>query len=253
MFKVLASYTKKDIYRIMKVPTSQQGGSWNTGYNRFNNDFFLFCNVGIPGRTGHHYNNNWDGNNLIWFGKNGTNISQISIKELISNDHNVYIFTRVDSRMPFTYQGLGFANEYENSIPVKIIWSFKNSFDRPEILPEEISAESRNLWEGSSQKILVNKYERNPEARKQCIDHYGHSCQICKFDFEKSYGNIGKDFIHVHHIIPISEIKKNYIINPINDLIPVCPNCHAIIHKRNPCLTIEEVKTRIVKITTIKN
>jgi hypothetical protein len=52
--------------------------------------------------------------------------------------------------------------------------------------------------EGKTKKVLVNNYERNPIARKKCVEHFGVICQVCGFDFEKIYGKIGKDFIHIH-------------------------------------------------------
>ena len=92
---------------------------------------------------------------------------------------------------------------------------------------------------------MVTKYERNPYARKTCIDYYGLSCYVCQFNFENKYGELGKDFIHVHHLKQISEIGKQYIINPIDDLRPVCPNCHAMIHKRKEPYTIDEIKMNL--------
>ncbi|WP_288882967.1 DUF3427 domain-containing protein [Pedobacter panaciterrae] len=243
MFTLNAQYTKKDLYRILKVPTEKQRGNWNTGYNRYNDNFYLFCNIDVPGRTGHDYNNRWEGNNLVWYGKGRSTTSQKTIKDLISNNFNVYIFTRKNSDNPFTFEGKGIALNYkESSSPVEITWSLRMELhNRPETIPEEIPVEDKILWEGNSQKIRVNKYERNPQARKDCVEHYGYLCQVCKFDFKKEYGEIGREFIHVHHLTPISGIKKGYIIDPIKDLRPVCPNCHAIIHKRNPCFTIAEV------------
>lgn len=61
----------------------------------------------------------------------------------------------------------------------------------------------------------------------------------------KIYGEIGNGFIHVHHLVPLSAIKENYHLDPINDLIPVCPNCHAMLHRQNPPLTPEELKQRM--------
>lgn len=102
--------------------------------------------------------------------------------------------------------------------------------------------------EGKSISIIVNKYERDPAARKKCIEHFGIKCQICNFDFFKIYGDLGKDFIHVHHKKPISEIGEEYEVNPINDLIPVCPNCHAMLHRRKPAYTVEEIIRLIIKL-----
>lgn len=102
--------------------------------------------------------------------------------------------------------------------------------------------------EGKTKTVLVNSYERNQVARQKCIDHYGASCQVCNFDFEKYYGDIGKDFIHVHHVVEISTIGKEYSVDPIKDLIPVCPNCHSMLHKKKPAFSIKELKDRIKNI-----
>ena len=101
-----------------------------------------------------------------------------------------------------------------------------------------------------TKKITVNAYERDPKKRQECIDAHGskgYNCAICKFNFEKIYGNIGKEYIHVHHEKPLSEINKKYKINPAKDLIPVCPNCHAMLHKREPMYSIDEIKKLIKK------
>ncbi|MFC0189461.1 HNH endonuclease [Fictibacillus aquaticus] len=110
----------------------------------------------------------------------------------------------------------------------------------PEVVPE-------TLEEGQIKTVTVNVYERNPIARKKCMEHYGAQCHVCEMDFEKTYGDVGKDFIHVHHIKPLHEIKQGYVVDPINDLIPVCPNCHAMLHRKEhgEYLSIEQLKERI--------
>jgi 5-methylcytosine-specific restriction protein A len=108
--------------------------------------------------------------------------------------------------------------------------------------PEEIES-SNSFPEGAQHKVTVNLYERNAEAREICIAHYKAICSVCSFDFEGTYGDLGKGFIHVHHLIPIGKIKKTYQVDPINDLIPVCPNCHSMIHKKTgEPYTIKEMK-----------
>jgi HNH endonuclease len=99
------------------------------------------------------------------------------------------------------------------------------------------------LFEGCKKTVTVNAYERNPVARKKCIEHYGAKCAVlaCGFDFEKVYGHIGKGFIHVHHLTKLSDIGQGYIVDPIKDLRPVCPNCHAMLHQKNPPYSIEEL------------
>ena len=108
-------------------------------------------------------------------------------------------------------------------------------------LPEEVPPGSSYI-EGSVQPILVNRYERDSRAREDCIRHYGTTCFLCGFDFVAKYGKIMAGFIHVHHLIPISDVGTDYEIDPIQDLRPVCPNCHAVLHHhREPPYSLEEV------------
>lgn len=99
--------------------------------------------------------------------------------------------------------------------------------------------------EGAMSRVLVNRYERSRRARSMSIAHHGHRCIVCDFDFEQVYGPAGKDKIHVHHLIPLSEIQREYEIDPVRDLCPVCPNCHLIIHSRKEPFTIEEMRETI--------
>lgn len=108
-------------------------------------------------------------------------------------------------------------------------------------LPEEI-ADDEVIYEGAVHRISVNAYERNPEARRKCLAHYGTNCAVCGFDFGKAYGDVGLEFIHVHHLRQLSEVGGEYKIDPIGDLRPVCPNCHAVIHRRKPAYNLDEVK-----------
>ena len=104
-------------------------------------------------------------------------------------------------------------------------------------LPEEI------LIEGAMKDIITNKYERNIKARSRCIAYYGTACQICGFDFGAVYGEEFSGRIEVHHRKPLYEIKENYVVDPIKDLIPVCPNCHLVLHsKKDGVYSVEEIK-----------
>ena len=111
-------------------------------------------------------------------------------------------------------------------------------------LPEEV--DSKEVFkEGAAKTVTVNQYERSAVARAKCLAHYGYKCVVCSFDFEEMYGEIGKNYIHVHHIIPISEIGKEYQLDPITDLVPVCPNCHAMIHITRPALSVKQLRQTI--------
>lgn len=114
----------------------------------------------------------------------------------------------------------------------------------PVRLAEELSTPEK-YSEGAKFTVTVNAYERNSKARDACVAHHGYICAACGFDFVKVYGSLGERFIHVHHVVPIGKIKKEYEVNPITDLIPVCPNCHAMIHRRETPLTISELRKLI--------
>ena len=108
-------------------------------------------------------------------------------------------------------------------------------------LSEEV-AETPTLFEGAVSRVTVNAYERNPEARWRCIEHYGTSCCVCGFGFGAVYGEVAEGYIHVHHLRPLSEVGGQYVVDPVADLRPVCPNCHAVIHSTKPPRTIEQVQ-----------
>ena len=101
------------------------------------------------------------------------------------------------------------------------------------------------LYEGALMTVKANKYERNQKARRECVAKKGYQCLVCGRDFEGTYGEIGKGFIHVHHLTPISSIGKEYQLNVDTDLAPVCPNCHYMLHRRNPPYTIEELQAKM--------
>lgn len=246
VFDVGERYTRNDIYAKLSVPEESQRGHWDTGYHHHRGEWFIFSNVGEPGRTGHDYPNRFEGNDLIWTGKNGSKITHKQIQGLVSGEEPVHIFFRLHDREPFQYAGLGSAAEiWENEVPVRVRWSFEEPAERrPERLPEEI-VEPEQYVEGARQQVTVNSYERNPAARRRCLEVHGVSCAGCGFNFETTYGEIGKGFIHVHHLKPLASIGTEYQLDPVNDLRPLCPNCHAVVHRQNPTLSLDELRNMI--------
>lgn len=112
------------------------------------------------------------------------------------------------------------------------------------LFPDEIQQEATYI-EGAAVQLTVNRYERDRKARQAALDWHGYQCKVCGIDMTKVYGEIAKGFIHVHHLIPLSEIKENYQVNPKTDLIPVCPNCHAMLHRQDPPLTPEALNRQM--------
>ena len=109
--------------------------------------------------------------------------------------------------------------------------------------PEENLSSQEEYQEGNVYKISVNRYERNKLAREKCLKHHGYTCAVCDMKFEDIYGSIGKNFIHVHHIEPVSNSSGTYTIDPTKDLVPVCPNCHSMLHKNDPPYTVAALRS----------
>ncbi|WP_211232818.1 HNH endonuclease [Desulfatirhabdium butyrativorans] len=113
------------------------------------------------------------------------------------------------------------------------------------LIPEEITDHGR-IPEGARTTVSVNRYERSSAARKACLDHYGYSCAVCGHAMAETYGPRAAGLIHVHHLVPLSELTEEYLLDPITDLRPVCPNCHAFLHLFSPPMSIDDAK-RIIR------
>lgn len=133
---------------------------------------------------------------------------------------------------------------FKFDVPPKVLAHMNYLIDRY-LSPSEVEASGDDISEGARTRVWVNRFERDPRARQLCIDKFGYACLVCGFDFRKTYGDIGTEFIHVHHLIPLHKGGKRYRVNPQKDLRPVCPNCHAMLHKGNPLFSIEELKSRM--------
>lgn len=127
---------------------------------------------------------------------------------------------------------------------IESIFEFETDDYFPEVIPPTMG-----ISEGLKKTVIVNKYERSSLARALCTEHNGVICRICGFDFRKTYGEIGKDFIHIHHIIPLHQISSEYKIDYKKDLIPVCPNCHAMLHRKvaGKELSVEQLRVIVKK------
>jgi hypothetical protein len=122
----------------------------------------------------------------------------------------------------------------------------EGSHDASYNIPEEIPADEEFL-EGSVTQVLVNRYERDRDARTRCIQHYGPICAACGNAMSDIYGSSVHGLIHIHHLTPISSSGEPRSVDPIKDLCPVCPNCHAVIHTTRPPRSIEEVQEMLRK------
>lgn len=110
-------------------------------------------------------------------------------------------------------------------------------------IPDAPGESASQFIEGTAFTVRMTRYERDPRNRTACIAHHGTACAVCGFDFKKRYGSLGDGFIHVHHLNPLAETRKAHAPDPVHDMRPVCPNCHAMLHRRKPLLSIEDLKT----------
>jgi 5-methylcytosine-specific restriction protein A len=119
------------------------------------------------------------------------------------------------------------------------------------LLPMETSSADNaatvaGLPEGARMRVEVNRYERSPVNRASCLSHFGLVCQCCGFDFAGFYGQLGDGYIEVHHRVPVSRMGAGYVVDPVLDLVPLCGNCHAMVHRTDPPMPVEEL-TRLIE------
>ena len=117
-----------------------------------------------------------------------------------------------------------------------------NYMEQESPIAEEIDTTPDTVIEGAQKTIIINAYERNSTARNKCISYWGVKCQVCGVILRDVYGDIAGDFIQVHHLTPIHQIGQEYTLDPIKDMRPVCPNCHAMLHRKRTPLSIVELQ-----------
>jgi 5-methylcytosine-specific restriction protein A len=112
------------------------------------------------------------------------------------------------------------------------------------LFPDELREPDRFV-EGARRLVLINAYERDHRARTECLRFFGYACAVCDLVFATRYGKLGEEFIHVHHTRPLSRCGPNYEVDPRRDLVPVCPNCHAMLHRSTPPLSVARLRRLI--------
>lgn len=111
-----------------------------------------------------------------------------------------------------------------------------------ERLEDAVQSNPEGLPEGASVRVVVNRYERSQINRANCLTLHGSRCKACDLDFGEAYGAVGEGFIHVHHVVPVSQLGPDYIIDPLMDLVPLCPNCHAMAHRADPPIPVGDIR-----------
>jgi hypothetical protein len=246
-------YSRSEVWKSFHPGEGEKpkGGNWDTGYVVEGNELIAFLNIDSAGRTGHDFDNAYDSESeqVIWFGKPNTHSQQPLFKKLLTGELTPHFFARWNSKnVKFIYLGIGKISGYQDGVSIendqtaiRLVISLVN--DRETIGSEGVpDAQTEPPKFAKRMAMIVNRYERDPAKRLQCLEHYGYDCQICDFSFLNTYGEIGNEFIHVHHIEPLGEVGGEGDIDPKKDLIPVCANCHAMLHRQTPALKPEELR-----------
>lgn len=141
----------------------------------------------------------------------------------------------------FTAAELAEARRRLNEFKTKSVVARK---ERDNIYPDDLEL-GRTYNEGAKRQVRVNAYERDPRARAKCVEYHGHRCSVCDLSFAERYGDIGRGFIHVHHLRPLAAQGQAEAVDPKTDLVPVCPNCHAMLHRGGRLRTVAELRSVI--------
>lgn len=139
----------------------------------------------------------------------------------------------------------GFAEQ--RNAPLLVLTRCKAcSSNAHDIIIERTPGESDAPPDGAKTMITVNARERDPLLRSICLEHHGARCAACGVDMHVRYGSLGKGFMEVHEIPPSEPHTPGREFDPRRDLVPVCPNCHTMLHRgRETPLTVQELRTVI--------
>lgn len=248
-------YTREEVWRLLKpgVPF-RRGGMWATGYAVADGKLVAFANIGDSGRTGHDFPNAYDpaSNLMTWYGKPDAHSAQPTFRRLFFGELKLMMFVRWDNKNPnWLYLGMPSIESYKDNvetdpetktIEIKLRFIEPTWQDEAVVLSDDLIKPS---IEGSRKTVLVNRYERDPKLRAAAILFHGVRCAVCDFDFEENYGPVGRGFCHVHHLIPLGETEAPQLVDPKTDLVPLCANCHSMVHRQSPAMTISELKAML--------
>jgi hypothetical protein len=201
-FQIGATYTRADIYDLLAVPPEKRRGNWETGYNKYGDDWFLFVTIGAAGRSGHNYNNHWDGDELIWRGKEGSTLTQPSIQSMLKPTGEICVFVRDNDRPPFTFQGFATAKDSLGTVPVTIRWSFATS----RVL---VATDDQNDYAIEDRKAEIKQRVKQSVFRERVLANFGYQC--CLSDVSE------RDLLVASHVVPWS-VRIDSRLDPSNGL-----------------------------------
>lgn len=266
------SYTKRQAAEAMGVSIPMGSRDWGglVGFSNAVAIFITLEKPANRYAEEHQYNDCFDGDLLYWDSRASHDKVASQVKVLRDPSMEVIAFARIGEKdggrtRPFSYLGpLEFA-DWWGAKPVHFTWqlrAFPNGLGgsthlealgqwRPPVeepgmtrdrgsrratasRAQRSSGWSTGIKEGAKGWVVANRYERDPRARQECLSFHGTACIVCGFDFGATYGGLGSGFAFVHHRIPVAVRARGgeYELDPKRDLVPICGNCHAMVHRR---------------------
>lgn len=175
-----------------------------------------------------------------------------------SQNDSIYLFYREIHHTPFIYYGRVFLVDYKVYADKPSIFilsttksmavgarAYATEMNKTSLIEDDFIPDQ----EGAKRVKTHVSYERSLKNRAKAIEIHGTVCKACGFDFNLFYGrDLAFHFIEIHHVIQLSELREGTSINPETDLVPLCSNCHSMIHrKRESTLSVEELTMAIEK------
>ena len=257
MFAINELYTRKSIWKLLYPgEVYPSGGNWSTGYSEEKGTLFVFANIGSPGRTGYDFPNSYnpETGHMEWYGKSSAHSGQRTFERVLKGELSMNVFVRWDNNDPkFVYLGQPDISSWEDGVTlsngnwtIKLNLVFNGELTAVNPKTTETDEECYDpRTEGRLIEQVSKRYERDPKLRLSALKYHGMSCAACGFNFKKAYGEFGDGFIHVHHLSPLGSVGSEHQVDPVKDLIPLCPNCHAMIHRSRPPLSLVALKRLI--------
>lgn len=189
------------------MPEEKRRGNWETGYNSYDGDLYIFCNIRSSGRSGHDYDNRWlDGDRFQWLAKGGTRVGQNQIQWMLIPTGNILLFTRDDNRQPFTFQGYCKVDEYTDTTPVKIVWRVQQT---PTVAVRQLD-EGEIDYSSENRLSEVMQRQKQSAFRRLVLENFDRRCCIS--------GISESNLLVASHIVPWAH-RVDSRLDPANGLL----------------------------------
>lgn len=258
-----------------------KGGMWDTGYVREKNDLLIFMNVGIPGNTGHDFENNYesDTGHVTWYGKPNSHSGQTTFKKIIDGEMTPVVFARWVPKDKFTYLGegqfLSFRDGQKGKRPdgaevetIKVVLKCNKYLTTPPPPFEELESRVSELWtsatevphdfEGANEmpvrkRYEASRYKREPKVVLKVERQANGICELCR-EVAPFNRVDGRPYLEVHHIVPLSEQSSNETnLDRVDNCVALCPNCHRKAHHSQNVELLRDQLKDIAQRRTLNN